>query len=276
MGMTDWIKAVEESLTKSTTLLISFLPKLFGAFLLLLAGFLIGRLVKAALTRVLQLVGIDRLLGKTAIQTVLERGGTQKSVSQILGVVGFWIVFLLFLISATETLGLSIVSQALTGLAYFLPKVGLAVLILVLGLFAANFLKEVISLACTSAGISQGPVVAQTFYVGMALLVVVTSINELGIDTSLLNNTIVLLVAGIIAGSSLSFGLGAKNAIGNLIASHYLQPVIKIGQKVRVGGIIGEVVSLTPVAVVIQTKEGRAIIPASQFSESTTIIQPTE
>jgi hypothetical protein len=276
MGMTDWITAVEESLTKSTTLLISFVPKVFGALLLLLAGFLIGRVVSAGLTRVLQLVGIDRLLSKTAMQTVLERAGTQKTVSEILGVVGFWIVFLLFLISATETLGLAIVSQALTGLAYFLPKVGLALIILVIGLFAANFLKEVISLACTSAGISQGPVVAQTFYVGMALLVVVTTINELGIDTSLLNNTIVLLVAGIIAGSSLSFGLGAKNAIGNLIAAHYLQPVLKVGQKVKVGAISGEVVSLTPVAVVIQTKEGRAIIPASQFSESTTIIQPTE
>jgi len=276
MGMTDWITAVEESLTKSATLLISFLPKVFGALLLLLAGFLIGRVVSAGLSRVLQLIGIDRLLSKTAMQTVLERAGTQKTVSEILGVVGFWIVFLLFLISATETLGLAIVSQALTGLAYFLPKVGLALIILVIGLFAANFLKEVISLACTSAGISQGPVVAQTFYVGMALLVVVTAINELGIDTSLLNNTIVLLVAGIIAGSSLSFGLGAKNAIGNLIAAHYLQPVLKVGQKVRVGTITGEVVSLTPVAVVIQTKEGRAIVPASQFSESTTIIQPTE
>lgn len=274
--MTDWIAAVEDSLTKSTTLLIGFLPKLFGAVLLLVAGFLIGRLVSVGLSKVLQLIGLDRLLGKTAIQTVLERTGSQKTVSQILGVLGFWIVFLLFLISATETLGLAIVSQALTGLAYFLPKVGLAVLILVLGLFAANFLKEVISLACTSAGVAQGPVVAQTFYVGMALLVVVTAINELGIDTTLLNNTIVLLVAGLIAGAALSFGLGAKSAIGNLIAAHYLHPVIKVGQRVKVGNISGEVLSITPVAVVVQTPEGRAMIPASQFSEMTTVIRSAE
>lgn len=274
--MTDWIAAVEESLTKSTTLLIGFLPKLFGALLLVIAGVLIGRIVSIALAKVLELIGIDRLLGKTAVQTVLERAGSKRTASQILGVLGFWVVFLLFLISATETLGLEIVSQALTGLAYFLPKVGLAVVILVLGLFAANFLKEVISLACTSAGVAQGPVVSQTFYVGMALLVVVTAINELGIDTTLLNNTIVLLVAGLISGAALSFGLGAKSAIGNLIAAHYLQPVLKVGQRVKVGTIAGEVLSITPVAVVVQTKEGRAIIPASQFSESTAIIQPSD
>lgn len=274
--MTDWLAAVEGSLAKSTTLLIGFLPKLFGAVLLLVAGFVMARIVKAGLTKVLQLIGIDRLLGKTAIQTVLERTGSQKTVSQILGLLGFWIVFLLFLISATETLGLEIVSQALTGLAYFLPKVGLAVVILVVGLFSANFLKEVISLACTSAGVAQGAVVAQTFYVGMALLVVVTAINELGIDTTLLNNTIVLLVAGLIGGAALSFGLGAKSAIGNLIAAHYLQPVVKVGQKVSVGSISGEVLSLTPVSVVVQTKEGRAIVPASQFSETTALINPTE
>ena len=274
--MPDWLTAVERSFSSSTTLLISFLPKVFVALFLVVAGLLIGRLLSAGLTRLLDLIGINRLLSRTAIQTVLERAGTQKSVSEILGVVGFWIVFLLFLISATETLGLAIVSQALTGLAYFLPKVGLAVVILALGLFAANFLREVISLACTSAGVSQGPVVAQTFYVGMALLVVVTAINELGIDTTLLNNTIILLVAGIIAGSAISFGLGAKSAIGNLIAAHYLQPVLKVGQKVRVGNILGEVLSLTPVAVVIQTQDGRAIIPASQFSEVATVIQTSE
>lgn len=274
--MTDWIVAVEESLTKSTTLLVGFLPQLFGAVLLVLAGFVIGRIVKVGLTKVLQLIGIDRLLGKTAIHTVLERTGSQKTVSQILGILGFWIVFLLFLISATETLGLEIVSQALTGLAYFLPKVGLAVVILVVGFFSANFLKEVISLACSSAGVGQGAVVAQTFYVGMALLVVVTAINELGIDTTLLNNTIVLLVAGLIGGAALSFGLGAKSAIGNLIAAHYLQPVVKVGQKVRVGAISGEVLFITPVSVVVQTKEGRAIVPASQFSETTAVISPTE
>lgn len=274
--MPDWLTAIERSFTSSTTLLISFLPKVFVALFLIVAGLIIGRLLSAGLTRILQLIGLNRLLSRTAIQTVLERTGTQKSFSEILGVVGFWIVFLLFLISATETLGLAIVSQALTGLAYFLPKVGLAVVILVLGLFAANFLREVISLACTSAGVSQGPVVAQTFYVGLALLVVVTAVNELGIDTTLLNNTIMLLVAGIIAGSALSFGLGAKSAIGNLIAVHYLQPVLKVGQKVRVGNIMGEVLSITPVAVVVQTKDGRAIIPASQFSEVTTVIQPSD
>lgn len=273
--MPDWITAIERSFSSSTTLLISFLPKVFVALVLVVVGLICGRVLSAGLTRILQLIGINRLLSRTAMQTILERTGTQKTFSEILGMVGFWIVFLLFLISATETLGLAIVSQALTGLAYFLPKVGLAVVILVLGLFAANFLREVISLACTSAGVSQGAVVAQTFYVGMALLVVVTAINELGIDTTLLNNTIMLLVAGVIAGSALSFGLGAKSAIGNLIAAHYLQPVLKVGQKVRVGNLSGEVLSLTPVAVVIQTKDGRAMIPASQFSESITVIHPS-
>lgn len=274
--MIDWIVAIEDSLTKSTKLLIEFLPKLVGAVLLVVAGFVVGRLVSIGLTRLFQYIDMDRFLSKTAIQTVLERTGSQKTASHILGILGFWVVFLLFLVSATEILGLVIISEALTGFAYFLPKVGLAVLILVLGLFAANFLKEVISVACTSAGVTQGPLVAQTFYVGMALLVVVTVINELGIDTTILNYLIVLLVAGFIAGVALSFGLGAKSAIGNLIAAYYLHPVLKVGQKVRMGHVSGEVLSITPVAVIVQTKEGRILVPASQFSETTTVIDPSE
>lgn len=274
--MIDWIVAVEDSLLKSTRLLVEFLPKLFGAVLLVIAGFVLGRMVSMGLTKLFHRIDMDRFVSKTAIQTVLERTGSQKTASQILGILGFWVVFLLFLVSATETLGLAIISKALTGFAHFLPRVGLAVLILVLGLFAANFLKEVISVSCTSAGVTQGPLVAQTFYVGMALLVAVTAIHELGIDTTVLNNMIVLLVAGFIAGVALSFGLGAKAAIGNLIAAHYLHPVLKVGQKVRVGHVSGEVLSITPVAVVVQTKEGRILVPASQFSETTTLIDPSE
>lgn len=276
MDMTEWTATVEESFTNSLKLLGTFFPKILGALALLIAGVIIGRVLATGTAKILALIGTDRLLSRTAMQTVLERTGTRRTVSQILGTIVFWIIFLLFLISATETLGLAIVSEALTGLAYFLPKVGLAIVILILGLLAANFLKEVISLACTTAGIPQGPVVAQTFYVGLTLLVVVTAINELGIDTTLLNNTIMILFAGLIGGAALSFGLGARTAVANLIASHYLQPVLRVGQKVHVGTLSGEVISITPIAVVLQTPDGRAVIPASQFSETHTLISESE
>lgn len=273
MQMTDWLTTLQESVTTSISLMIAFLPKLLGAAVLLLLGYLLARLVAAGTAALLRVLGLDRVLAKTPVQAVLDRAGARKAGSEMLGILAFWLIFLLFAISAAETLGLSIISTALTDLAYYLPKVGVAVLIIVLGLLVANFIKELIGLACSSAGIPQGAIVAQTFYVAAILVIVVTAINELGIDTTLLNSTIIIAFGGLIAGAALSFGLGARSAVANLIASHYLQPMFRVGQTVRIDDVRGEVVALTPIAVVLETTDGRVVIPAARFHDCTTTIE---
>ncbi len=276
MRLSDWIAALQDSLASSAATLAGFVPKLLGALTLLLVGYLLGRLVSAALSRLLRLVGLERMLSRTVIQTLLDRSGIERSVSELLGTLGFWVIFLLFVISATETLQLEIISRALTTIAFYLPRVGMAVLIVLLGFLLANVLREGVVLACNSAGIAQGALIAQALYVALILLVVVTAVSELGIDTSLMNSTIMLLIGGLVAGAALSFGLGARETVGNLIAAHYLRPVIRVGQQVQAGRISGVVVGLTPVAVIVDAEEGRVVVPASQFSAATPVVTSPE
>jgi hypothetical protein len=276
MTMIGWWEGLAEAVTGSLSQIVAFLPTIILAFMLLGLGYLLGKGVSIATNRFLQLVGFDRLLSRTAVQTLLERAGTKQKVSEILGMIGFWIIFLVFLIKASDTLGLTMASDALTGIANYIPKIGIAILVLLLGLVAANFVRELITMTCSSAGITHGTIVAQAVYVAVVLLIVVTAIDALGIDTALLNNTIVILLAGLIGGAALSFGLGSRNAVANLIAAHYLSPVVRVGMTVKVGETKGTVVTVTPISVVLETKEGRVIIPASQFSESTAVITHPE
>ncbi len=274
--LAGWWEGLVEAVTASLNQILDFLPAIILALMLLGFGYFLARVVSIAAIRLLQLMGFDRLLSRTAIQTLLERSGTKQKSSEILGLIGFWIIFLVFLIKASDTLGLSMVSDALTGIAHYIPKVGIAVLVLILGLIAANFVRELITMTCSSAGITHGTMVAQAVYVAVVLLIVVTAIDALGIDTELLNSTIVILLAGLIGGAALSFGLGSRSAVANLIAAHYLGSVVRVGMAVKVGDTQGTVVSITPISVVLETKEGRVIIPASQFSESTAVITHPE
>ena len=168
------------------------------------------------------------------------------------------------------------VLDALTGVAYYIPKIGIAILVLVLGLIAANFVRELITMTCASAGITHGNMVAQAVYVAVVLLIVVTAIDALGINTDLLNNTIVILLAGLIGGAALSFGLGSRSAVANLIAAHYLGSVIRVGMQVKIGENQGTVVAVTPISIVLETDEGRVVVPASQFTETTAMISHKE
>ncbi|WNM61596.1 mechanosensitive ion channel family protein [Candidatus Nitrospira neomarina] len=276
MDITLWTATLEESVEYSFKLFMAYLPKGLGALMLLGMGILLGKIVEAGTSRVLHMIGVDRLLGGTGVLTLLKKIGSHKTISQIVGLLGFWLVFLLFLISATEALSLALLSETLTGLVHYLPKIGMAILILVLGLLATNFVRDLISVACDSSGIRQGTIIAQTVYIAATLLVLVTAINELGIDTSLLNQIIVILIAGLIAGAALSFGIGSRSAVRNLIAAHYIQPIVRIGEKIQVGAYNGTVTAITPMVVVLDTAKGRVVIPAAQFTEVTSILSPTE
>jgi len=274
--MDTWLETFRESAESALSLTVSYFPKVLGAVLLLVTGYLLARMVGAGTAGLVKLVGLDRLLAKTPIQTLFNRSGSRKTGSDILGLLAFWLIFLLFGITATDMLGLPTVSATLTNLAHYLPKLGLAVLIIVLGMLAANYIKELISLACTSAGIPQGTIVAQTFYVAAILVVFVTAVNELGIDTTLLNSTIMIGFGGLVAGAALSFGLGARVTVSNLIAAHYLHPLFRVGQTIRVGDIHGVIVALTPIAIVLETPEGRIFVPASRFQESSATIETSD
>jgi len=276
MDIAMWSKTLQESFEASLTLFMTYLPKTIGAVMLLGLGVLLGKIVEAGISRVLNMIGVDRLLSGTGILALLQKTGSKKTISQIVGLLGFWAIFLLFLISAAEALNLSLLSETLTGLVNYLPKIGMATLILVLGLLATNFVRDLISVACDSSGIRQGRIIAQTVYVAATLLVLVTAINELGIDTSLLNQIIVLVIAGMIAGSALSFGFGSRSAVRNLIAAHYIQPIVRMGEKIQVGNYYGTVTAVTPMVVVLDTERGRVVIPAAQFTEVASIIDPIE
>jgi hypothetical protein len=276
LTMAGWLDGLTEAVTTSLTQIIAYLPTVILALMLLGLGYVLAKVVSVIVTRLLQLVGFDRLLSRTAVQTLLERSGTKQKISEILGMIGFWIIFLVFLIKASDTLSLTIVSDALTSIAYYIPKVGIAVLVLILGLIAANFVREVITMTCSSAGITHGTMVAQAVYVAVVLLIVVTAIDALGIDTELLNSTIVILLAGLIGGAALSFGLGSRTAVANLIAAHYLGSVVRVGMTVKIGENQGTVVAVTPISVVLETREGRVIVPASQFTEATAVITHPE
>jgi hypothetical protein len=276
LTMAGWLDGLTEAVTTSLSQIIAYLPTVILALLLLGLGYVLAKVVSVVVTRLLQLVGCDRLLSRTAMQTLLDRSGTKQKISEILGMIGFWIIFLVFLIKASDTLSLTIVSDALTSIAYYIPKIGIAVLVLILGLIAANFVREVITMTCSSAGITHGTMVAQAVYVAVVLLIVVTAIDALGIDTALLNNTIVILLAGLIGGAALSFGLGSRTAVANLIAAHYLGSVVRVGMTVKIGENQGTVVAVTPISVVLETREGRVIVPASHFTEATAVITHPE
>lgn len=253
--------------------LMDFLPNLLAALALALAGFLVARLLRAVTIRVVRawsarLAGtVGRLVRSREAETRVRQAGSDARVGATIGGVVFWLVFLFFLAGATETLGLPVVSTWLSGVAGYLPRVVAAILIGLLGALVGSVGRSAVAGAASSAGFAQAGVLGRMAQAVVLMVTAVVAFDQLGIEITFLIVVAAIATAAMLGSGALAFGLGARTAVSNIIASHYLHQIYQVGHSVRIGGLEGRILEITPTSVVVGTGEGRAVVPAKQFSE---------
>jgi small-conductance mechanosensitive channel len=266
MNMATYGAALRATLTNITDSARVFLPSLLAAAALLLAGWLLALLLRRATVRLTR--RFDGLARRSHVDGALHRIGVDRALSEVFGAFVFWTVFLFFVAGATEAFGLPVLSTWLTGVAFFLPRIAAAFLILLAGVLLANFVRDAVRAASATANVAYGEPLAHIARTVLLSVAVLIAVNELGIDITILTVTLGVVLGATFGGVALAFGLGARTAVSNIIGSHYLRQVVRVGQTVRLGAVQGEVEAITATAVVLRNGDGRVIVPAKRFIEA--------
>jgi small-conductance mechanosensitive channel len=196
----------------------------------------------------------------------------ERGVSDVISSILFWVVLLLFVTAATEALGLPVLATWLAGVSYYLPRVLVAVLIIFAGLLAGNLARDAVIGAAGAARLAYGSFLGKAVQSVILLIAVVTGVDQLGIESRFLTATITIVIAAIIGGVALAFGLGSRTAVSNIIAAHYLRQIYRVGHTVKVGNVHGKIVEITATAVIIESSDGRVLVPAKEFSEGVSVL----
>ena len=97
--MIDQLKmAMENSVGMLFDAMANAFPTFVLVVILLLSGWLIGKLVKSILIKALRIAGLDAIFTKSGIDVILSRLGI-KDVIIFLGKLAYWLVMLVFLIA---------------------------------------------------------------------------------------------------------------------------------------------------------------------------------
>lgn len=248
----------------------TYLPFLVGAAALVLGGWGIAYALQKLSARIAR--RFDGIARRSQVEDAIHRIGLKRPFSEVVGGFVFWTVFLFFVAAATEALGLGVLTTWFTGVAYFLPRIVGAVLVAVAGLLAANFARDAVLAASATASVTYGPALSHLVRILILLVTGLVAVNELGIDVTVLTVTLTAVLGTTLGGVALAFGFGARTAVSNIIGSHYLRQMVEIGHMVRLGDIQGEVMAITATTVVIKTAEGRAIVPAKFFHETSSTL----
>ena len=165
----------EMFITVMTTLwskVAGFMPNLVAAIVILVIGYFIAKFIGFVLARLLKKVGLDKLSKSVGVIKTLERAAIKLSPSEIVGAIGFWIIMLTFLVTATESLGLPRVSSTIDDVVLYLPKVIAAAVIFIIGLFLANFLRDIVRGSAEGLGVTYARPLGNAAY-GVLFVVII-------------------------------------------------------------------------------------------------------
>lgn len=254
--------------------IIQSAPHLIGAVIYLLLGYFIAQLMRKAVHR--GLLNIDRIVPRPAIRSHIKRFIKEKRIAVIFSEMIYWTLIIFVLAISTDTLGLPVVSEWLNDLAGYLPKIFAAVVIVAIGIIISLIVRDVVFTAATSAGIAQGNLISRLLQVAIILIASLLGVGHLGLDVSLITTLITLTIGAICLRGALAFGLGAGTSVGNILAAHYLKRIFSVGQMITINGQTGRIIRMTPTVVILESTDGRVVIPARLFNDQAAIVLSEE
>lgn len=255
---------------------VRWLPVLGAALVLLLFGWLTARLAQFVIKGILKRLGLDRLGEKAGAAQLLDDLGLDTSVSQLVARLVYWLVLLVFVLAAAESLGLQGISTTLQGLVDYLPNVLAAMLILLFGGLTARLVGTTLGALADRSGIRGGLALGQVTRYVILVFVVVLALEQLGVETTLLVNLATVLITVMLLALALAFGWGSRELARNIMAGFHLRESFVVGQRLQVRGHRGQLLVIGPVKALLDTEAGRVSLPNSVFIEEEVLIMPEE
>ncbi len=185
---------IKQSFTNLLDTVVQFLPKLVGFLLILIIGYIIAKALEKILAKVLQKVGFDRLVERGGVKKALAK--SQYDAAGILARLVFYTVMLFVLSTAFGVFGDNPISTYLTAVVGYLPKVFVAILIIVIAAAVAAGVKGLIE--NTMGGLSYGSVLANAASVLILALGIIAALNQLQIAENVVNAVLYASLAALV------------------------------------------------------------------------------
>jgi len=264
-NVADLTTQLESTLRSSAESLIAALPGIATALFLLLAGWIAARLIRSVTLKLLGLLNLflGRALSGRARDAMYFPSGITRLIAGIL----YWITLFIFVVAALNTAGLTGVANWLQRLVEFLPGIVSGGLIIIVGYILAGLVRDVTLAAAHSAEFTEAIVVSRLAQAITLVTALVIGLEQIGINVTFLTTMLGVTSAALLFGFALSFGLGARTLVSNLIAAHHLRDLLEPGQEIRIAEWEGTVLEVSATAVVLDTKEGRTSVPAKLYQE---------
>jgi small-conductance mechanosensitive channel len=240
--------------------LLELIPNILISLLVLGIGYLVARLVKYLISRLMTYIG--RFIGSRFNTVDLTQA------AHFIGVAFFWLIIFSTVLLITDILGITVLTTWFGNILEYTPNVLAAILIIFAAIILGNFVTGMITSLAERIGLAYGNTLGGIAQALILFTAVVIAIDQIGIEVTFLINIIDIVLAALLFGASLAFGLGARTSVSNILAAFYVRKIYKVGDLVQVGETKGIITKIDATTVFLENENGQVIIPAKEFNES--------
>jgi flagellar biosynthesis protein FliQ len=187
-----------------------FLPRLGLAVLVLIAGWMIAKALRFAVVRGLRAINFNVLAEHAGLDGFLERGGIETDTTGIFGILVYWLAILAALVIAFNGLGLTYITDLLSQVVQFVPRVIAALLILAFGTYFARFIGNAIVAYCRQIGMQDAELLGRVAQYALIVFVVLIALDHMNVGGDIIRQSFLILLAGVVFALALAFGIGGR------------------------------------------------------------------
>jgi flagellar biosynthesis protein FliQ len=234
--ITDTTTAVLTAFSQALGSFFAFIPKLVGAIIVLLIGWLVGRLVGKLVTQGLRAVKFDQVAERAEVGSFLRNAGVRMDPAAVVGALARWFIYIVFWQAAASILGFPQLTQILNEVLAFIPRVIVALVILLVGALAGTLLARVVRGSLRTANFGDADLLAAIARYGVIAFAVVAALSQIDIAPAIVNTLWTAVIGGVALAFALAVGLGSRDAMGSLAAGRVIRTELQPGMQVSVNG----------------------------------------
>lgn len=217
MVIQTWADLLVASFQQVWTQFIGFVPQLLGALIVFIIGLIVAAGLGALVERLIGMLKLDKALARVGVEQYVERAGLRLNSGRFLGQIVYWFVVITFLLASSDLLGFFALSSFLEQVLLYIPQVVVGVLIMLVTVIVANFLRKVVKASVMSARLHAANFLGAITWYAVIIFGLATALAQLGLDVTILNTVITGVIAMFALAGGIAFGLGGKEYAAHLL-----------------------------------------------------------
>jgi len=213
----EQFNGILESLNQFWIDIGAFLPNLLVAFLLLIVGWIIAKVVRNVTIRGLRFIRVDVFAERSGIEDFLLKGGVRFTAVTLIAALIYWTILFVVFLAVLNTLGLDIAAELFNRVILYIPNVIVAIALLIFGTLFAQFIQSALFTYLNNIGIGGARLVSGIAKYAIIVFVISIVLEQLAIGGEILVSAFQIAFGAFCLALALAFGLGGRDWAARVI-----------------------------------------------------------